>query len=93
MNALNRRVFQQFDISRLEGAARRFVLSSTTLTRDEYGDAPAPFLRSMGVPAAEWARVRELFLLRAVVLSPHIAGTGLAQEFTRAFRAAAAASA
>jgi hypothetical protein len=83
MNALNRRIFRAFDIERVGTKPGRFVLSSTRLTRAEYGDAPVPFLKSMGIARAEWERTRELFLLRAVVLSPLLVGSGVAEEFGR----------
>lgn len=81
MNSFNRRVFQSFDIGRPGRAPDRFVLSSTRLTRAEYGDAPRAFLRSMGVTKDDWLRTREIFLLRAVVLSPHVRGAGIAERF------------
>ena len=89
-NALNRALFRRFSIEEVEGDTRRFILSSTRLTRDEYGDAPAPFLRRLGIAKGEWERVGELFLLRAVVLSPEFAGSGLAAEFRGAFSGALA---
>ncbi|HEX9710786.1 MAG TPA: pyridoxal-dependent decarboxylase [Candidatus Thermoplasmatota archaeon] len=81
MNAFNRRVFRSFEIERGGAAAGRFVLSSTRLTRPEYGDAPLAYLRAMGIARHEWNETRELFLMRAVVLSPLLAGTGIAAEF------------
>ncbi len=89
-NALNRALFRRFSIEEVEGDSRRFILSSTRLTRDEYGDAPALFLRRLGIANGEWERVGELFLLRAVVLSPELAGSGLAAEFRGAFSGALA---
>jgi glutamate/tyrosine decarboxylase-like PLP-dependent enzyme len=80
MNAFNRRVFRDFEIDRASADPTRFVLSSTRLTRSEYGNAPVPFLRSLGVPRKEWEAERELFLMRAVALSPHLAGSGVAGQ-------------
>ena len=89
-NAFNRAIFKAFAIESARGEPRRFILSSTTLRREEYGDAPVPFLESLGVPKKEWERVRATFLLRAVVLAPDFAGSGLSGHFAAALRAAAA---
>jgi len=88
MNALNKRVFKRFSIEEVDSKPRRFILSSTTLTREEYGDAPLRFLRAMGISGAEWQRTRELFLLRAVVLSPDFGGANLATEFSASLKSA-----
>lgn len=81
MNTFNRRVFKSFDIGRAGRETTRFVLSSTRVTRSEYGDSPRAFLRSMGITKDDWPKTRELFLLRAVVLSPHLRGSGMAARF------------
>lgn len=88
-NDFNRRVFKQFSIE--TAAPRQFILSSTTLRREEYGDAPLRFLAGLGIKKGEWERVRAAFLLRAVVLSPEIAGSPLAAAFGNALKAAAGA--
>lgn len=91
-NRLNRALFKRFAIEEVRSEAGRFVLSSTTLTREEYGDAPLAFLRRLGIGRNEWERVGQAFLLRAVVLSPAFTGAGLGAEFGGAMRAAAAAA-
>jgi hypothetical protein len=89
-NTFNRAVFRSFSIDEIGTEAHRFILSSTTLRRDEYGDAPVQFLERLGIPRREWERVGAAFLLRAVVLSPDFAGSGLAARFGGALRGAAA---
>ncbi len=89
MNTFNRRIFREFDIERHGPRPGRFTLSSTQLTRSEYGDAPLPYLRSMGISKAEWSATRELFMLRAVVLSPHLKGSGIAKLFEQELSQAA----
>jgi len=81
MNAFNRAVFRHFAIEEVGSEGGRFILSSATFTREEYGDAPAAFLRRLGIAREEWARVGQAFLMRAVVLSPAFAGEGHAARF------------
>lgn len=89
-NALNRAIFREFAIEEADGIPGRFILSSTTLTREEYGTAPLSFLRSMGISSGQWEEAGELFLLRAVVLSPEFAASGLAEKFKQALRSSTA---
>jgi glutamate/tyrosine decarboxylase-like PLP-dependent enzyme len=90
-NQFNKRVHRAFAIEEQNGEPRRFVLSSTVLRREEYGDAPVKFLESLGIARREWERVKAAFLLRAVVLSPEIAGSGQGGRFREALAAAVAA--
>ncbi len=85
MNAFNRAVFRHFAIEEVGSESGRFILSSATFTREEYGDAPAAFLRRLGIAREEWARVGQAFLMRAVVLSPDFAGKGHAARFQGEF--------
>lgn len=81
MNAFNRAVFRHFAIEEVGSEPGRFILSSATFTRAEYGDAPTAFLRRLGISKDEWVRVGEAFLMRAVALSPTFAGKGHAARF------------
>jgi hypothetical protein len=83
MNAFNRQIFRAFDIERVGTKPGRFILSSTRVTHAKYGSAPVAFLKSMGIARTEWEHTRELFLLRAVLLSPEPAESGIAEEFGR----------
>lgn len=47
-----------------------FVVSSTSLTRQEYGNAPLDFLKRLGIPEREWDEVGEVFVLRSTFMSP-----------------------
>lgn len=49
-----------------------FMVSSTLLSRDEYGDGPLDFLHRLGIPSGEWAKEGEVFVLRSTIMSPYL---------------------
>ncbi|HAH07491.1 MAG TPA: tyrosine decarboxylase [Elusimicrobia bacterium] len=72
MNSLNRRLYEAFSYKSGPVYAKDFITSKTSLDYAEYGDAPRAFVRSLGIPDAEWDRVRSVFVLRSCVLTPYL---------------------
>jgi len=90
MNALND-VIKAEKFSFKKGvplAARQFVISSTTLSREEYGDSPLKFVRSLGISKAEWEAVGEVTVLRSCVLTPYLTPEYIAKDYVEVFKAA-----
>lgn len=72
MNTLNREIKEHF--SYVSGSVHQveFILSSTTLTKQDYGNVPIAFLKKCGIPEKQWAEVAELFILRSTIMNPYI---------------------
>lgn len=73
MNALNRKIKER--LSYAPGTAiyaYDFMVSSTALERQVYGDSPKDFLRRAGITESEWERVGEVFVLRSCIMSPYL---------------------
>ena len=52
------------------GINRKTVLtSSTSLTRDEYGEIPEVFARAIGLDQKDWLRFSSVYILRAAVMT------------------------
>jgi hypothetical protein len=49
-----------------------FIVSSTSLTENDYGEAPLTFLEQLGIPSQQWAEVKEVFVMRSTVMSPYL---------------------
>ncbi len=75
MNALNAKLYEGCSSKGGPLYAGEFITSKTSLTHEEYGDAPLPFIRSLGLPESEWRRVGSVFVLRSSVLTPNLAGS------------------
>ena len=73
LNALNRRIYERFNVSATSGRRvydQPFFLSRTTLTHAQYGlAAVTPFLRRLGVREDEYED-EGVFLLRSVLMNP-----------------------
>ncbi len=70
MNRLNRKLYEQCSYRSGPVYANDFLVSKTTLSREEYGESPLGFVTGMGIPAGEWTGDAEVFVLRSCVLTP-----------------------
>jgi len=52
--------------------AFELMLSSTSLTEEEYGHCPKPLLKSIGIDEKDWDQVKSLSVLRSSLLSPYV---------------------
>jgi tyrosine decarboxylase len=72
MNDLNAKIYHA---SSYEGGplyGDDWITSHTELAHESYGDAPKSFVRKLGIPDAEWDRIRSVYVLRCCVLHPWI---------------------
>jgi hypothetical protein len=51
---------------------KSFIISSTDLTKEEYGDTPLGALARIGIAKSEWDRVGSMKVARSVVMSPYL---------------------
>ena len=73
MNELNRRVKERLSYERGRPVqSYDFMVSSTSLSHEEYGDTPVGFLSECGIPREEWDRLREVFVIRSCIMSPYM---------------------
>lgn len=86
MNALNRVIKGKLHYTPGSLTLRYdFMVSSTTLSRQEYGDAPVGFLRRLGIGEAEWREVGEVFVLRSTLMSPYRTADFTGMDYTDLF--------
>lgn len=52
--------------------SKEFIVSSTDLTIEEYGDSPLLFLSEIGISKEEWHRVKAIKVARSVIMSPYL---------------------
>jgi len=70
MNRLNRALYEQCSYKSGPVYTNDFIVSKTSLSRSEYGDAPIRFIGDLGIPTGEWTGDAEVFVLRSCVLTP-----------------------
>jgi tyrosine decarboxylase len=70
MNRLNRALYEQCSYRSGPVYTSDFLVSKTSLGREEYGEAPIPLLESLGIPTEQWTGKTEVFVLRSCVLTP-----------------------
>lgn len=51
---------------------RKFIVSSTEFSHEEYKDSPFPFLQKIGFSKAEWDKVQSVKIIRSVIMSPYL---------------------
>ena len=73
MNDLNQRIYDQCSYKSGPVYADDWITSKTSLSHDDYGDAPQSFTERLGIPVSEWDRVKSVYVLRSCVLTPWIA--------------------
>ena len=70
MNELNQQLYNQCSYHSGPVYADDWITSKTSLSYDDYGDAPQGFTNRLGIPASEWDRARSVYVLRSCVLTP-----------------------
>jgi len=68
-NKLNERFYEESSFISGRTYQKNFMTSSTSLTREEYGDAPFSFVESMGISRQEWDSLESVYVLRAAVMT------------------------
>jgi tyrosine decarboxylase len=72
MNAFNQQIRARFSYQTGPMHGYDFIVSSTSLTENDYGEAPLTFLEQLGIPAQQWVDVKEVFVMRSTVMSPYL---------------------
>ena len=72
MNRLNQAIFEQCSYKSGPLYANDFITSKTSLTQEEYGNAPQVFLSGFGMVPEEWERVGSVYVLRSCILTPYL---------------------
>ena len=62
-----------------------FIVSSTDLSAEEYGDSPLPFLRSLGIDVSGWNPASAVKVLRSTVMSPYLTTDYVAANYVDQF--------
>ena len=68
-NRLNRGFYEQSSFMSGRTYQKNFLTSSTSLTRDEYGEIPEVFARAIGLDQKDWLRFGSVYILRAAVMT------------------------
>lgn len=68
-NALNQKMYNLCSYVSGRTYENNFMTSSTTLSRDEYGDAPAYFVKQRGLPASDWETLPSFYMQRASIMT------------------------
>ena len=85
MNELNRTIYEQSSYRSGPVYTKEFITSKTTLDAESYGDVPARFAATLGVPESEWADIQAVTVLRSCVLTPHLAYDSTYEEYWETF--------
>ncbi|MCE1736579.1 tyrosine decarboxylase, partial [Enterobacter hormaechei] len=68
-NALNKRLYELCSYSAGRAYTNDFLTSSTILDYKEYGDTPWHHAQKCGFSRSEWEKVRNIYVLRAAVMT------------------------
>ncbi len=72
MNRLNRMIYEQCSYKSGPLYTNEFITSKTSLTREEYDDAPFSFLEKLGIGRDEWEATGSVYVLRSCVVTPYL---------------------
>lgn len=70
MNDLNAQIYHASSYENGPLYGDDWITSHTELAHESYGDAPKAFVGRLGIPGAQWDRVRTVSVLRSCVLHP-----------------------
>lgn len=51
---------------------KSFIVSSTELSKHEYGNSPLGFVKKLGFSREEWEKVQSIKVIRSVIMSPYL---------------------
>lgn len=72
MNSLNERIYESCSYKSGPVYTQDFIVSKTSLTREEYGDAPFVFAQRFGLAGQEWEKTGFIYVLRSCILNPYL---------------------
>jgi len=64
---------------------KKFIISSTTFNKEEYGNSILNFLKKLGIDEKEWNKVKEIEILRSVIMSPYLTSDYVEEEYCKKF--------
>jgi len=70
MDDLNEKLYELSSYNAGPVYANDWITSKTSLDTDSYGDAPASFVKVLGIPKQAWDKQKSVYVLRSCVLSP-----------------------
>jgi len=62
-----------------------FIISSTEFTKEVYGNAPLPFLKSLGIDKKEWDKIGKVEILRSTVMTPYLTLDYIEEDYAERF--------
>ena len=81
MNELNERIYNRCSYVSGPVYQKRFITSKTILTEHEYGDVPKLFVEKLSIPEEEWKKIKNVYVLRACIMSPFLANNTTFREY------------
>jgi tyrosine decarboxylase len=72
MNALNQYLYERCSYKSGPLYTNDFITSKTSLTEEEYGNAPLSFVKRFGIDVSEWKHYGSVAVLRSCVLTPYL---------------------
>ena len=72
MNRLNQAIYEQCSYKSGPLYISDFITSKTSLTEEEYGDAPRSFVERFGIEEREWRSCGSVYVLRSCILTPYL---------------------
>lgn len=87
MNKLNRAIKNLYKYFSGQAIHKNdFIVSSTELSYEHYGEAPLGFLKKLSINYKEYILGEDLFVLRSCILSPYLSLDYIANDYLSIFR-------
>jgi glutamate/tyrosine decarboxylase-like PLP-dependent enzyme len=64
---------------------RKFIVSTTDFTIEEYENSPLPFLQRIGFSKEEWNKVKTVKIIRSVIMSPYLTPDYVDENYVEMF--------
>ncbi|MBU0672848.1 MAG: tyrosine decarboxylase, partial [Candidatus Margulisbacteria bacterium] len=85
MDDLNEKLYELSSYNAGPVYANDWITSKTSLDTDAYGDAPASFVKVLGIPKEQWDKQKSVYVLRSCVLSPWLIKNTTYEEYWGTF--------
>jgi hypothetical protein len=64
---------------------KKFIVSTTDFTYEEYKNSPFNFLESIGFSKEEWEKVKKVKIIRSVIMSPYLTPDYVDENYVETF--------
>jgi glutamate/tyrosine decarboxylase-like PLP-dependent enzyme len=64
---------------------KKFIVSTTDFSYEEYKDSPFKLLKRIGFPREEWEKVQEVKIIRSVIMSPYLTPDYVDENYVERF--------